>query len=57
MLRRSGTQLFIPHPQIAQVPSVSAESYDKEIKRAARICRLVRAQKIMFVLYECFLIL
>ncbi len=45
MLKKAGTQLFITHPQIIQVPSVSAETYDDEIKRAAQICRLVRAQK------------
>jgi len=45
MLRKSGTQLFITHPQISQVPLVSAETFDNEIKRAARICRVVRAQK------------
>lgn len=49
MLRKSGTQYFIPHPQITQVPSFSTETYDNEIKRAARICRLVRAQKHKFV--------
>ncbi|CAF4500913.1 unnamed protein product [Rotaria sp. Silwood1] len=45
MLKNTGTQLFISHPQIIQVPSVSAETYDNEIKRAAKICRIVRAQK------------
>ena len=45
MLKKAGTQLFITHPQITQVPTVSAETYDNEIKRAARLCRVVRAQK------------
>ncbi|CAF2036866.1 unnamed protein product [Rotaria magnacalcarata] len=45
MLKNSGTQLLIPHPQIIQVPSVSAETYDEEIKRAAKFCRIVRAQR------------
>ncbi|CAF0729979.1 unnamed protein product [Rotaria sp. Silwood1] len=45
MFKNTGTQLFISHPQIIQVPSVSAETYDNEIKRAAKICRIVRAQK------------
>ena len=47
MMRQAGTQLFIPHPQISRVPTVSVEAYDDEIKRAARICRLLRAQKHM----------
>jgi len=51
MLKKAGTQLFITHPQITQVPSVSAETYDNEIKRAARICRVVRAQKHKLVLF------
>ena len=51
MLKQSGTQLFITHPQISQVPSISIESYDNEIKRAARLCRIVRAQKHKFVLF------
>ena len=50
MLRKAGTQMFVPHPQITQVPSVSAESYEKEIQRAARLCRLVRAEKNLYVL-------
>jgi len=45
MLRKSGTQIFITHPQISQVPLISAETFDNEIKRAAQICRVVRAQK------------
>ncbi|CAF0971123.1 unnamed protein product [Rotaria sordida] len=45
MLKNTGTQLYISHPQIIQVPSVSAETYDNEIKRAAKICRIIRAQK------------
>ena len=52
MLRKSGTQMFIPHPQITQVPSINAESYEKDIKRAARLCRLVRAQKILYMPFE-----
>jgi hypothetical protein len=51
MLKKAGTQLFITHPQIIQVPSVSAETYDNEIKRAARICRVVRAQKHKLILF------
>jgi hypothetical protein len=51
MLKKAGTQLFISHPQITRVPLASAESYDNEIKRAARICRLVRAQKHKLVLF------
>ena len=47
MMRQAGTQLFIPHPQISQVPTVNVETYNDEIKRAARICRLLRAQKHM----------
>ena len=49
LLKKSGTQLFITHPQISQVPTVNAETYDKEIERNARMCRLVRAQKHKFV--------
>ncbi|CAF2747926.1 unnamed protein product [Rotaria sp. Silwood2] len=45
MLKNTGTQLFISHPQIIQVPSANDETYDNEIKRAAKICRIVRAQK------------
>ncbi|CAF0806928.1 unnamed protein product [Adineta steineri] len=45
MLKKAGTQLFISHPQISQVPTVNAETYDKEIKRTAQFCRIVRAQK------------
>jgi len=50
MLKKAGTQLFISHPQITQVPTVSAETYDDEIKRAARFCRVIRAQRHTFVL-------
>ncbi len=49
MLKKGGTQLFITHPQITQVPTVNAETYDHEIKRAAQFCRLVRAQRNKFV--------
>ncbi|CAF0864620.1 unnamed protein product [Adineta ricciae] len=45
MLRKAGTQFFISHPQINQVPTVEAETYGKEIKRTAQFCRIVRAQK------------
>ena len=45
MLKKAGTQLFITHPQVTQLPLASAETYDNEIKRAAHICRTVRAQK------------
>jgi hypothetical protein len=50
MFKKAGTQLFISHPQITQVPTVSAETYDDEIKRAARFCRVIRAQRHTFVL-------
>jgi hypothetical protein len=51
LLKKAGTQLFISHPQIIQVPLLSAETYDNEIKRAARICRTVRAQKHKLVVF------
>ncbi len=51
MLKKAGTQLFITHPQIIQVPTVNAETYDNEIKRAAQFCRVVRAQRHKFVLF------
>ncbi len=45
MLKKAGTQLFISHPQISQVPAASGETYDSEIKRTAHFCRIRRAQR------------
>lgn len=51
MLRNVGTQLLIPHPQIVQVPSINVETYDDDIKRAAKFCRIVRAQRHKLVIF------
>ncbi|UJR25363.1 hypothetical protein I4U23_006713 [Adineta vaga] len=45
MLKKAGTQFFISHPQISQVPTIEVETYEKEIQRTAQFCRIVRAQK------------
>ncbi|CAF1085286.1 unnamed protein product, partial [Didymodactylos carnosus] len=45
MLKNAGLQLYIPHTQITKYPPKHLETYDDEIERAAKICRMVRAEK------------